>query len=44
MLAAIWLGAHLVVMRRSPVDQAIHDRVAQTWVAAPEETTRLHPA
>jgi uncharacterized RDD family membrane protein YckC len=38
----LWLVAHLVVIHRSPVCQAIHDRVAETWVAAPEETTRLH--
>jgi uncharacterized RDD family membrane protein YckC len=44
LLALIWLGAHLVVMHRSPVYQAIHDRVAHTWVAAPEETTQLHIA
>lgn len=41
LLAVIWLGAHLAVMYRSPVYQAIHDRVARTLVAAPEETTQL---
>jgi len=41
-LALIWLGAHLVVLYRSPVYQAIHDRIAQTWVAAPEATIQLH--
>jgi hypothetical protein len=43
-LTLIWLGAHLVVMHRSPVYQAIHDRFAQTWVAAPEETMQLRLA
>ena len=42
LLALIWLGAHLVVLHRSPVYQAIHDRAAHTWVAAPEGTTQLH--
>jgi len=42
MLSIIWLGAHLVVLHRSPVYQAIHDHVAHTWVAAPEGTTQLH--
>jgi len=37
-----WLIAHLVVLHRSPVYQAIHDRVAKTLVAAPEATTQLH--
>lgn len=37
----LWIGAHLIVMHRSPVYQAIHDRVAKTWVAAPEATTQL---
>jgi hypothetical protein len=41
-LSLIWLGAHLVVLHRSPVYQAIHDRAAQTWVAAPEQTIQLH--
>jgi uncharacterized RDD family membrane protein YckC len=41
LLSFIWLGAHLVVLHRSPVYQAIHDRTAGTWVAAPEETTQL---
>jgi hypothetical protein len=40
--ALIRLGAHLVALRRSPVYQAIHDRAAHTWVAAPEGTTQLH--
>jgi uncharacterized RDD family membrane protein YckC len=44
LLVLVWLVAHLVVMHRSPVYQAIHDRAAHTWVAAPEETTRLHIA
>jgi uncharacterized RDD family membrane protein YckC len=42
MYSWIWLAAHLIVIHRSPVHQAIHDRVAETWVAAPESTTRLH--
>jgi uncharacterized RDD family membrane protein YckC len=41
-LSFILLGAHLWVLHRSPVYQAIHDRVAHTWVAAPEATTQLH--
>jgi uncharacterized RDD family membrane protein YckC len=41
-LSLLWLGAHLVVLHRSPVYRAIHDRAAHTWVAAPEGTTRLH--
>jgi uncharacterized RDD family membrane protein YckC len=44
LLVLVWLVAHLVVMHRSPVYQAIHDRAAHTWVAAPEETTQLHIA
>ena len=44
LLDLIWLGAQLIVMHRSPVYQAIHDRLAQTWVAAPEETTQLRLA
>jgi uncharacterized RDD family membrane protein YckC len=44
LLALVWLVAHLVVMHRSPVYQAIHDRAAHTWVAAPEEMTQLHIA
>ena len=44
LIALLWLGAHLVVIHRSPVNQAIHDRAAGTWVAAPEETTQLHLA
>jgi hypothetical protein len=42
--SVVWLVAHLVVMHRSPVNQAIHDRAAHSWVAAPEETTQLHLA
>ncbi len=41
LLCVLWLGAHLLVMHRSPVYQAIHDRVAHTWVAAPEQTISL---
>ena len=41
-LLLAWLGAHLVVLHLSPVSQAIHDRVAHTWVAAPETTIELH--
>ena len=44
LLSLLWLIAHLVVMHRSPVYQAIHDRFASTWVAAPEATTQLHIA
>jgi hypothetical protein len=42
LLSFIWLGCHLVVLHRSPVYQAIHDRAAKTWVAAPEATIHLH--
>ena len=42
-LALAWL-VHLVVLYRSPVYQAIHDRAAHTWVAAPEETIQLRIA
>jgi uncharacterized RDD family membrane protein YckC len=41
-LNLLWLVAHLVVLHRSPVYQAIHDRAAATWVAAPETTIQLH--
>lgn len=44
LLSFVWLGAHIVVLHRSPVYQATHDRVAQTWVAAPEATIQLHLA
>jgi uncharacterized RDD family membrane protein YckC len=39
-----WLCVHLLVMHRSAVNQAIHDRAAHSWVAAAEETTQLHLA
>jgi uncharacterized RDD family membrane protein YckC len=42
LLSLILLGAHVLALHRSPVYQAIHDRIAHTWVAAPEETTQLH--
>lgn len=42
LLALVWLGAHLFALHRSPVYQTIHDIAAETWVAAPEETTQLH--
>ena len=42
LIALGWLVAHLIVLHNSPVYQAIHDRVARTWVAAPEATTQLH--
>ena len=41
LLCVLWLGVHLLVMHRSPVYQAIHDRFAHTWVAAPEQTISL---
>lgn len=44
LLVPVWLAAHVVVMHRSPVYQAIHDRAARTWVAAPEEGTQLRIA
>jgi len=40
-LSVVWLGAHVVVLHRSPVYQAIHDRAAHTWVAASEATIQL---
>jgi len=40
-LALVWLCAQLAVMYRSPVYQAIHDRLARTLVAAPEGITQL---
>jgi uncharacterized RDD family membrane protein YckC len=36
-----WLIVHIIVLHGSPVYQAIHDRIAKTWVAAPEETLQL---
>ena len=42
LLGFAWLCAHLVVVHRSPVYQAIHDRVAGTLIAAPEQTVRLN--
>jgi uncharacterized RDD family membrane protein YckC len=44
LLGVVWLCTHLVVVNSSPVYQAIHDRIARTLVAAPEETTRLRLA
>lgn len=41
LFSLVWLGAHLFVLHRSPVYQAIHDRVAHSWVAAPEATIQL---
>lgn len=37
-------GRNLLVLHRSPVYQAIHDRAAGSWVAAPEETIQLRLA
>lgn len=36
------LAAHLVVVHRSSLSQAIHDRVAGTWIGAPEVTAELY--
>jgi len=36
-----WLLCHVIVVQRSPVSQAIHDRVVGTWVAAPKTTIQL---
>lgn len=44
LLTLLWLAAHLVVLHRSPVYQAIHDCAAGTWVAAPEQTIQLRLA
>ena len=41
LLSVVWLAVHLVVLHRSPVSQAIHDRTVHTWVAAPEQTLQL---
>jgi uncharacterized RDD family membrane protein YckC len=41
LLSFLWIVAHLVVLHRSPVNQALHDRAAHTWVAAPESTIQL---
>lgn len=41
LLSTVLLGAHLFVLHHSPVYQAIHDRIAHTWVAAPEDITQL---
>ena len=35
------LIAHVIVVQWSPLSQAIHDRIAGTWVAAPEESIQL---
>jgi uncharacterized RDD family membrane protein YckC len=40
-MSMIWLGAQVVALHHSPVYQAIHDRIAHTWLAAPERTTQL---
>jgi uncharacterized RDD family membrane protein YckC len=40
-LSLVWLVLHVVVMHQSQVYQAIHDRLAHTWVAAPESTIQL---
>jgi uncharacterized RDD family membrane protein YckC len=41
LLSIALLGAHAVVLHRSSVHQAIHDRVTGTLVAAPEATIQL---
>jgi uncharacterized RDD family membrane protein YckC len=41
LIARAWLCVHLSVLHKRPVAQAIHDRIAKTWVAAPEGTTQL---
>ena len=41
LLSIVWLGAHLIVLHRSRVYQAIHDRAAHTWIGAPESTIQL---
>ena len=40
-LVLAWLAAHLVVLHRSPLSLAIHDRVARTSVAAPQAALQL---
>lgn len=41
LLSIGWLICHIAAVQMSPVSQAIHDRMAQTWVGAPEETVQL---
>ncbi|MCC6590730.1 MAG: RDD family protein [Bryobacterales bacterium] len=41
LLSLLWLGAHVFVVHRSAVSQAIHDHFANSWVAAPEDTIQL---
>ena len=36
LLSVVWLGAQLAVLHRSSVHQAIHDKIAHTWVAVPK--------
>jgi hypothetical protein len=36
-----WVCAQVIVVHRSPGCQAIHDRIARTFVAAPERLIRL---
>jgi len=43
-LVLVWVFVHVIVIHRSALSQAIHDRVVHTWGAAPEETTQLHLA
>jgi uncharacterized RDD family membrane protein YckC len=38
---AAWFLCHVIVVQRSPVSQAIHDRVVGTWVAGPKSTIQL---
>jgi uncharacterized RDD family membrane protein YckC len=40
-LTLILFVGHIVVIQTSSTYQAIHDRIASTWVAAPEETIQL---
>ncbi|MFN7924876.1 MAG: hypothetical protein U0Q16_32555 [Bryobacteraceae bacterium] len=40
-LTTALLAIHVAVVQRGPVSQAIHDHMADTWAAAPEETTQL---
>lgn len=42
LLNSLLLIAHLQAIHFSKFNLAIHDRVAKTWVAAPEATTQFH--
>jgi uncharacterized RDD family membrane protein YckC len=41
LLSWLLLGVHIVAVHRNRMYQAIHDRLAGTWVAAPDEAISL---